>query len=71
MKRGLGAGKQTGVELNTPPYAIRNGSFITIVETYVSDLPQEKMNDSLPILWQPTRPMLTGKLNSMFIIYGA
>ena len=25
-KRGLGAGKQTGVDLNTPPYAIHNGA---------------------------------------------
>lgn len=25
-KRGIGAGKQTGVDLNTPPYAIHNGN---------------------------------------------
>lgn len=31
-KRGLGAGKQSGVDLNTPPYAIHNGPFITIGE---------------------------------------
>lgn len=28
-KRGIGAGKQVGVDLNTPPYAIHNGNFFT------------------------------------------
>jgi alpha-glucosidase len=28
--RGIGAGNQTGVELNTPPYAIHNGLFFPL-----------------------------------------
>jgi hypothetical protein len=70
-KRGLGAGKQTGVDLNSPPYAIHNGLFIKIREPYGSDLHQETINDSLNALWQRTLPMLTAKLNWMFIIYTA